>query len=133
MAAKQVVCDTDVMIDYLDRLNARHEETKIVLEDVIGLDNVCISAITNMELLQGAVNKTDLAKINKNINRFNVVLIDHHITYKAISLVQAYSLSHKLGLPDGLIAATAITVDIDLFTYNKRDYKFIPELKLFKH
>ncbi len=133
MAATQIICDTDVMIDYLDRANIRYMSTKSALEEEIGLDNVCISAITKMELVRGAINKIELVKINKNIERFNIIPIDHYITYKAISLIQVYSLSHNLAIPDGLIAATAIESDLELFTYNTKDYKFITELKLFRH
>jgi len=133
MATKQIICDTDVMIDYLDRVNIRHTTTKTVLEEIIGLDNIFISAITKMELIRGAINKIELVKINKHIDRFNVIPIDHSITRKAISLIQAYALSHKLTIPDGLIAATTLTSDLALFTYNTKDYKFIPDLKLFKH
>lgn len=127
-----MICDTDVMINYLDRVNAQHELTKKTLEEIIGIDNICLSAVTKMELICGAVNKIELAKINKSIARFNVISIDSNITTKAISLIQAYSLSHKLAIPDGIIAATAIESRLQLFTYNIRDYKFIPGLKLFK-
>ena len=133
MATKQVICDTDVMIDYLDRINNRHAATKYAIEEIIGLDNICISAITKMELICGAINKTELTKINKNINRFNVISLDHNITNTAMTLVQSFSLSNKLAIPDGLIAATALESGLELFTYNTKDYKFIPELKLFKH
>ncbi len=132
MAAKQVICDTDVMIDYLDRINARYLTTKATLEE-IGLDNIFISAVTKMELICGAINKTELAKIIKNIGRFNVIPVDATITYKTISLVQTYSLSHTLSIPDGFIAATSIESGLELFTYNTKDCKFIPGIKLFKY
>ena len=45
-------------------------------------------------------------------------------------LVEKYSLSHKLSLPDALIAATAIVYGIELFTLNQKDFKFIKQVKL---
>lgn len=42
-----------------------------------------------------------------------------------------YSLSHKLALPDGFIAASAIEKNIELFTLNKKDFKFIDGLVLY--
>jgi len=40
-----------------------------------------------------------------------------------------YSLSHKIGIPDALIAATAIVNKLRLFTANVKDFKFIPEIE----
>ena len=88
MAAKQVICDTDVIIDYWDRANERHNKTKDTLEEEIGLDNVVISGITKMELLLGAINKSDLSKINKSLARFNVILVSNEINLRAFELIQ---------------------------------------------
>jgi predicted nucleic acid-binding protein len=133
MEAQQIICDTDVIIDFWSEANARHVSTKAILENKIGLKNVVLSAITKIELLVGAVNKTDLSKLIKNLDPFIISAIDKDITSKAIELVEKYSLSHSLELADSLIAATAISMDLELFTYNTKDYKFIPELKLFNH
>jgi hypothetical protein len=43
-----------------------------------------------------------------------------------------YVLSHKLNVPDGFIAATAMANDIELYTLNLKDYRFIKGLKLYK-
>ena len=132
MAAKQVICDTDVMIDYLDSKHNRHVKSKEIIENVIGLDNVVLGGITQIELLLGALNKQDLLKIKKNISRFIIILINQDINLEASSLIEKYALSHGLALPDSLIAATAIASKLELFTYNIKDYKFISELSLFK-
>ena len=44
-----------------------------------------------------------------------------------------YALSHKLALPDGFIAATALENDFELYTLNTKDYRFIDSLKLHLH
>lgn len=129
---EKVICDTDVMIDYWDAKNPRHVVASAILEGKIRLDNIVLSAITKMELLLGATNKRDLVRINKELTRFNISLINDAITLKALSLVQKYSLSHGLSLPDSLIASTAIITELELFTYNTKDYKFIIELSLYK-
>jgi predicted nucleic acid-binding protein len=49
----------------------------------------------------------------------------------AIELIKTYRLSHGLAIPDALIAATAIITELELFTYNQRDFRFISGLKLF--
>lgn len=120
------------MIDYWDERQMRHASTKTILEQKIRLDNVVVSAITKMELMSGASNKSELEKINKKLTRFNTALINNEITLKAIELQQKFFLSHGLSLPDCLIASTSIISGLELFTYNTKDFKFISNLILYK-
>ena len=133
MAKKKIICDTDVMIDYWDNTKSRHVVTKSILEDSIELDNIVLSAITKMELMLGASSKTDMSKITKKLGRFNIALINNEITIQAFDLIEKYRLSHGLLLPDAFIAATALMGDLQLFTYNTRDFKFISDLELYSH
>ena len=130
MAAK-IICDTDVMIDYWDATKPRHSNTKAILETEITLDRIVLSAITKMELMTGALNKSDLNKISKLLHRFDILLLNNDITTKAFSLIQEHHLSHGLAIPDCLIAATTLVSDLELFTYNTKDFKFIKGLRLF--
>ena len=131
--AKKIICDTDVMIDYWDLTNPRHAQTKSILEEIITLNNVVLSAITKMELMLGATNKRELKKIGEKLHRFDIALINNEITSKAFILLSNHHLSHGLAIPDCFIASTAIITEMELFTYNIRDFKFINELMLFKH
>ena len=131
MAKKKVICDTDVMIDYWDKSNPRHATTKSIVEDSIEPDNIVLSAITKMELMMGANDKADMEKIASKLRRFNVALLNDEITNRALELIQNYRLSHGLSLPDSLIAATALVTNLELFTYNVKDYEFISSLKLY--
>jgi predicted nucleic acid-binding protein len=133
VAAEIIVCDTDVMIDYWNKKNQRHTFTVDLLENSLGLNNILLSAITKMELIVGAVNKGELNIINKNVHQFEVALIDDSITISAIQLLQEYTLSHGMALPDALIAATAMVLKVPLFTYNSKDFKFIKGLDLFEY
>ncbi len=132
MAKEKVICDTDVLINYFDEKNSRHVETIKILEKNIILDNVMLSSISKMELILGATNKADLHRINRDIERLNITLINYEINEHAIFLLQKYSLSHGLSLPDSLIAATSIVTGFELFTYNVKDYKFIDKIRLYK-
>lgn len=84
-----------------------------------------------MELMLGAANKADMAKIIRKLRRFNIALINNDITLKSFDLLQNYRLSHGLSLPDSIIAATALITDLELFTYNIKDFKFIAQLKFY--
>ena len=125
MAKNKIVCETDVMIDYWDVSSKRHSQTKTILEDKVGLDNIVISAITKMELLMGASNKDEESKIRKKLNRFNIALINNEITEEAILLFETYRLSHGLAIPDCFIGSTAKIMNLELFTYNLKDYRFM--------
>ncbi len=126
-----IICDTDVIIDYWNKNNQRHTPTKQILENEFGLGNVAITAITQMELILGAKDKEDLARINNKIRPFSTIIIDNAITQMAIELLQLYRLSHGLAMPDAFIAATCKILDCELFTHNVKDYKFIDGLALY--
>jgi predicted nucleic acid-binding protein len=83
MAKEKVICDTDVLIDYFDITQKRHQETKLILEQNIGISNILISSITKMELILGATNKADLSAISKKTNRFSILLINEAINLRA--------------------------------------------------
>lgn len=46
-------------------------------------------------------------------------------------LIDVFSLSHNLEIPDGIIASTALIYDLPLFIHNVKDFKYIPKLKLY--
>jgi predicted nucleic acid-binding protein len=132
MAETKIICDTDVMIDYFDLKSLRHTITKIKLEEEIGLENIMLSAISKLELIAGATTKSDLLTIIKKLKRFSVILFFPTITSLSFELLETYKLSHGLALPDCLIAATVLKTDLEFFTYNTKDFKFIPKLRLHK-
>lgn len=91
----------------------------------------CINFIVEMELLQGAKDKRELRKIVKELNSFNRLYFQNEIAKLSTQLLKDYALSHNLQIPDAIIAATSLVYNIPLFTHNKRDFKFIPNLELY--
>lgn len=122
-----VLVDTDVLIN---ALNGKAETISLLKK--IGYENLIISSITLMEIYQGALNKSQLVKLKKNLSYYDVLHLDFLISQKAVELVAEFKLSHGLTMPDAMIAASAITHNIPLCTYNIQDFKFIKELILFK-
>jgi predicted nucleic acid-binding protein len=124
--AKIVLCDTDVMIEFY------RGNPEIVTElKKIGQQNIAISYITAGELIYGAFNKRELAKLKKDIKHLVLLDIDSKACGIFINLISTYALSHRLAVPDGFIAATAMACEVELFTLNKRDFRFIEGLKLY--
>lgn len=91
---------------------------------------LAISAITAMELVYGARNKVEVQRLERFLGLFQLVHLDKSISTSAMRLVTGYAKSHTLDIPDALIAATAIEYQANLFTYNQKDFRFIPNLQL---
>jgi tRNA(fMet)-specific endonuclease VapC len=124
---KMVLCDTNIFIEiYKDNNNI------IEIVKNIGQQNIAISDVTCAELLFGARNKQEIKAIRNDIDSLIVLPIEYNISRLAVELVGKYSLSHKLSLPDALIAATALCHGIELYTLNKKDFKFIEKVALFE-
>lgn len=102
-----ILCDTNILI------NAFNGNLSTIQElEEIGFQNILLSSITVMELLQGMGNKIELAQMKRKIKYYDIVQIDGEISELAIELISNYNLSHNLQIPDSIIGATSI---IDIF------------------
>lgn len=61
-----------------------------------------------MERYQGARNKVEFQKIQKELSGFFMLSINETIAGLALQLGQKYALTHNIGLSDTFIAATAL-------------------------
>lgn len=122
-----ILCDTNIFIEFYKG----NPEILARLQS-IGQPNLAVSAITEAELYFGALNKSELKMIRKHLAAVFRIPVDVAISDQFLILMQTYSLSHKLSLPDALIAATALAHSMDLYTLNTGDFQFIPELQLFQ-
>ena len=120
-----ILCDTNILIE-IYRSNAK------IIEVVkqIGQENIAVSDVTCAELLYGARDKKELQIIRKDLNKLTVLPIQSFVSKLAVELVEKYALSHKLSLPDALIASTAIIHNIELYTLNIKDFRFLEDVKL---
>ena len=123
-----ILCDTNIFIE----IYRRNDKVRTVLLEKIGYKNIVISDVTRAELFYGAINKVELQIIRKDISRIPILHIDSYISKMAVDIVEKYCLSHRTDLEDALIAASAISYGIKLYTLNIKDFAFIPELILYK-
>jgi hypothetical protein len=123
---QHILVDTDVLIDA-----GRAVEVAVVqLETADQKSTLAVSIITQMELVVGCRNRTELQIIERFLERFEIIKLNEAISDKAIDLLCNYRLSHGLVIADALIAATAIVIDAPLLSKNQRDYRFIQGLNL---
>jgi len=120
-----VLCDTNILIH---AFNGRQPTIDRLQE--IGLEQVALSVITVMELYQGMGNKVELAQMKRKIKYYDVIEIDNATSRLAASLIENFKLSHDLQIPDAIIGATAVIHQIPFFTYNIKDFDFIPGITL---
>lgn len=121
-----MLVDTDILIWALRGSDKASEY-------IDGLDEIFISDVTYMELVQGTASKQEFRALQKTLAEIEAVRIpiSDDISAKAVSLVEEFSHSHSMQLADALIAATAIICDVPLSSGNKKHFEQIPSLKLF--
>ncbi|MBF0240469.1 MAG: type II toxin-antitoxin system VapC family toxin [SAR324 cluster bacterium] len=122
-----IICDTNILIEF-------YKENDSIIHELkrLGTKELGISAVSQAELYFGAINKTEFRQIKRHLSMIQIFPISVEISNKFIQLMEKYSLSHKLSLPDALIASTSIIKDLELYTLNVRDFQFIEGLKLYQ-
>lgn len=119
------LCDTCILIDYLRGKDEVQQKLENDRKQGLGM-----SSVTYMELMVGARNKREVNIIKKAFSDFEVIEISESISIKAKNLIEKYTKSHGLLIPDALIGATALELDVPLYTSNIKDFQFIPNLVL---
>jgi hypothetical protein len=120
------IIDTDVLID----AGRSVAEAIVCLEQIEQQASLAISVITEMELIIGCRDKTELQALERFLQRFQIIKLNEAISDRAVDLLRRYRLSHGLLIADALIAATAMALDKPFVTKNQRDYRFITDLYL---
>ena len=82
--------DTDILID------AAHQDDVAVstLQSIESLSELAISIVTQMELVVGCRNKTELRELAKFLRRFHIMPLSASISQTGLALLQQYRLSH---------------------------------------
>jgi predicted nucleic acid-binding protein len=122
-----ILCDTNILIEFYKNNPAIVQELR-----QIGLSQLAVSPISQAELYFGALNKAELKKIKQHLALLSQIPLDGSVSSKFLQLMESYSLSHNLSLPDALIAATALVHNLELYTLNTKDFQFISNLKLYE-
>ncbi len=123
---EKIVLDTNILIEVLK--GNRSIVEKLEKQNF----EYCISSITVMELYFGALNKAELFTLKKFVKLFKIIELNDNISSISTELIFQYAKSHNLTIPDSLIASTAISENIKLYTLNLKDFRYIDGLVLLK-
>lgn len=118
--------DTTIAIDHLRGLSkARGLLTGLVKAG----EAVAASEVVRFELLAG-VRESEIAELEAFFEVVNWIPVNEVISRVAGRLAKSYRKAHS-GIDDAdyLIAATAIALDADLLTTNRRHFPMLSELK----
>lgn len=119
MAKKKIVlCDSNVLFDYFRGVPAMLQEL-----DELGFAQLYLSVISEAEMYVG-MKRSQKRKTVETINKFNVIGLDAEISRRLLTLTWEHY-TKRPGIADMIIAATALTYPVELFTFNKKDFDFV--------
>jgi predicted nucleic acid-binding protein len=128
-----VLADTDVLIALSDNKKQQNQLVSSTFQHFLNVGTIIsVSIVTEMEMIQGSKNNVEKNRIIKFITPFNTLNLTPTIANLSRQLIVNYSASHGLAIADALVAATALNYSIPLFTFNKKDFRFITGLRLYE-
>ncbi len=115
MGTKYLI-DTNAVIEFL----GGHLPTSgsVWLQSIIDKDLYYLSVINQIELLGYNGSPAEMQTLQDFVNASDVLLLSDLIVQTTISLRK----SHKIKLPDAIIAATALTYNLTIITRNTADF-----------
>ncbi|KKR72662.1 MAG: PilT protein domain protein [Microgenomates group bacterium GW2011_GWC1_41_8] len=122
-----LVIDTDIIIDYL-RQSKQSTAFKQLLSENDSQPSIASVTITELWRGKSITQLKQRQKVNRLLNKLNIILADKTISQKAGELLRKY---RHLVLADALVAATAIVNFFQLATFNKKHFEGITELVLY--
>jgi tRNA(fMet)-specific endonuclease VapC len=118
-----VFLDTDVLVDCLRGIPAAQEWLERRQEE-----RFQIHGVVAMELVVGSQDQKELSRTKALLDRFEVVWPDPSEFALAFDLLVKHRLASAIGIPDCLIAASALSRSCKLYTFNLKHFKTIDGL-----
>lgn len=120
-----IVLDSDIVIDAL-----REHPQAVAWFERIHAGDFVVSAMTAMELIEGARDAAGLRKVRAFLSTVMVHYPEEALQRKAIDLLIQLRPSHGLGHVDAIIAATALMFEAPLYSFNRKHFGVVPGLRL---
>lgn len=122
-----VLIDTDVLVDCLrGSVAAKNWLASLQTEDF------GIPGVAAMELLMGCRNTVELQQTQRFLGVCNIAWPDASEFAQAYGLLATYHLASGIGIPDCLIAATALARGARLYTFNLKHFQIVSGLDVYQ-
>jgi predicted nucleic acid-binding protein len=91
-----------------------------------------MSVVSELELLEGCRNRREQRAVEELLSGWfaEIIPVDAGMSRLAVRLMQQFGLSHRPGMADVLIAATALETSQPLATSNVKHFLFVPGLEI---
>lgn len=120
---ERYLLDSNTIIDYIGELIP--EKAAIVLDRFFD-EELHVSVISRIEVLGYNGKASDMRKLGGFLAMAIILYVDQDIADKTIAIRK----THKIKLPDAIIAATALVFDFTLISRNLSDFKRITGLRV---
>jgi predicted nucleic acid-binding protein len=120
-----ILLDTDVLVDCL-----RGTASARAWLTASSGQQFAVPGVVAMELLMGCRNPAEVDSVKKFLNIFSIVWTTGGEFARAFDLLAALRPTSGIGIPDCLIAATALSRDATLYTFNTKHFRAVHGLNV---
>lgn len=121
----EVLLDSSVLVDFSLGLRPAVDFVKGVSESA-----VLVHPAAEAEVLAGARDRRDLRALNELIGRFRRIRVRPEDFDHCLAFVRRFTLAHRVGWPDCLIAASALRLHLPVATLNDKHFRAIRGLRV---
>jgi predicted nucleic acid-binding protein len=119
-----ILLDSDILIDFF-----RGHPASMAWFQLVDMTEIAIPGIVAMELYAGCHSKQEQARVRRKLDPFTVVWPSSNALNAIVPMFVSAHLTHSLGILDALIAATSITHNSPLHTFNRKHFAAVPGLQ----
>ena len=120
-----IIVDSDVMIDFL-----RGYPPAIKWLQANRDEEIVLPGFVVMELIQGCRNKSEQKTLEKRLKDYGIIWASADACNEALSAFANAYFTHHLGLLDAIIGQMALELNCPLYTFNRRHYEGVLNLKI---
>ena len=120
-----IIVDSDVMVDFL-----RGYPPAIKWLQANRDEEIMLPGFVVMELVQGCRTKSEQKALEKRLKNYGIIWASADTCNEALSVFANAYFTHHLGLLDAIIGQMAVEQNCPLYTFNRRHYEGVPNLKI---
>ena len=125
---------TEVLLDSSIAIDAANDcrEALDYVRELLMADAVAIHAVTCAEVIVGTNDARELFRLRRFLRPFRIEYPTVEDWPDALNFLGHLHLSHKVDLPDCLIAATALRLNLPVATVNDRHFRLFKGLTVIR-